>query len=98
MFLSDAVIPSCEHQSIGAQTRLTRDVARGGATGRPPRPWGFQEAPGWNQGPGEPKAHVGQNHVGGERNSQESQNSSQDNKGPLTSLTARVLFTSWGLL
>ena len=60
-----------------------RDVAKGGGRrGRPPLPWGFQEAPRKDSGQRGPKAHVGlnpfglnptwaegQNHVGGERNS-----------------------------
>ena len=49
-------------------------------------------------GPRGPKAHVGQNHVGGERNSRESQKLRQNNQGPLTSLTPAFLLTSWGLL
>ena len=64
----------------------------------PPASRGFQEAPGWNQGPRVPKAHRGQSHDGGKRNSRESQKSYQDNQGPLTSLTPAFLLTSWGLL
>ena len=67
-------------------------------TGVGPRdvPKGGRGAPiGVSGGPrGAPKAHGGQNHVGGVRNSRESKKSRQDIQGPLTSLTARVLLTS----
>ena len=59
-----------------------RDVTKGGTDGARAPPWGFQEAPGWNQGPVAEGRRGLNDHVGSEQSSHESQKITSGQPGP----------------